>query len=142
MLGSAHWKWLGETPNLEGDQPGADVGKRNLVNNFCVAVPSNEKRCSQCHAGYGYADDPQDSRAGRARARPRRPVRLHRLPGSAPHGNDNIDNHAMDIACQTCHIPAFSRQQPTKMNWDRRPPATWIAAPTASKSIPLPTGPR
>ncbi|NJK88421.1 MAG: tetrathionate reductase family octaheme c-type cytochrome [Myxococcales bacterium] len=29
-----------------------------------------------------------------------------------------IDNHAIDVACQTCHIPSFSRQQPTKMDWD------------------------
>ena len=25
-----------------------------LINNFCVAVPTNEPRCTQCHAGYGY----------------------------------------------------------------------------------------
>jgi len=28
-----------------------------LINNFCIAVPTNEGRCTQCHTGYGYADD-------------------------------------------------------------------------------------
>lgn len=35
-----------------------------------------------------------------------------------PHGAPLLNNHALDIACQTCHIPAFSRQQPTKVEWD------------------------
>jgi hypothetical protein len=36
----------------------------------------------------------------------------------APHGDPNLDNHALDVACQTCHIPTFSRTQPTKMDWN------------------------
>jgi octaheme c-type cytochrome (tetrathionate reductase family) len=36
----------------------------------------------------------------------------------APHPNPVLNNHALDVACQTCHIPAFSRQQPTKTMWD------------------------
>jgi hypothetical protein len=54
MAGSAHFKWLGATPLLAGHEGDtAAVGKKNLINNFCVAVASNETRCTQCHAGYG-----------------------------------------------------------------------------------------
>jgi hypothetical protein len=65
MMQTQHWTWKGPTPQLQalgGDfqlaeplaalNPG-NIGKANLINNFCVAVASNEKRCDQCHAGYG-----------------------------------------------------------------------------------------
>ncbi len=65
MLQSQHFRWKGATPDLRAfgsdfqvadpltvRNPGT-IGKANLINNFCVAVPSNEKRCDQCHAGYG-----------------------------------------------------------------------------------------
>lgn len=38
--------------------------------------------------------------------------------GMNPHSTENLNNHAQDIACQTCHIPTYSRQLPTKINWD------------------------
>jgi octaheme c-type cytochrome (tetrathionate reductase family) len=195
------------------------VGKKNLVNNFCVAIPSNEARCAQCHAGYGYKDSKFDftdkgaidclachstkyskdkklagapaatvdmvtaaqsvgapTRAtcgrchfgagggdnvkkgdlGSAMTTPAAAADVHmgsakgafvcadchatgghklvgqgaHLPvsegrvdcvdchGAAPHADSKLNNHALDVACQTCHIPAFSRQQPTKMDWD------------------------
>ncbi|ABS25389.1 tetrathionate reductase family octaheme c-type cytochrome [Anaeromyxobacter sp. Fw109-5] len=53
MVGSAHFKWSGPTPNLAGYEDQAGFGKKNVINNFCVSTPSNEKRCTQCHAGYG-----------------------------------------------------------------------------------------
>jgi octaheme c-type cytochrome (tetrathionate reductase family) len=228
MLNTAHWKWIGETPGLKGHETGATVGKNNLINNFCVAVPSNEQRCAHCHAGYGYTDknfdfsatnvnaidclvchastgyakaqktgglpDPAEfagldlvaaaksvgkpTRAacgrchfkagggdnvkkgdlGSALTTPTAAADVHmgaatnpftcstchkgtahkivgkgvHLPvsegrmdcvdchGNTPHISNKatLDNHAKDIACQTCHIPAFSRQQPTKVDWD------------------------
>ena len=228
MLETAHWKWMGPTPNLEGHQTGASVGKKNLVNNFCVAIPSNEARCAECHVGYGYTDKSFDftnagnvdclachsptykkhkttgggpdttvdmaaaaksvgkpTRAtcgrchfgagggdnvkkgdmGSALANPSAATDVHmgnaskpfactschvasghKIPGqgvhlpvnegrfdcidchgSAPHADTLTNNHAMDIACQTCHIPAFSRSQPTKMDWN------WSTAGDKSK---------
>ncbi len=69
---TAHWRWAGSTPSLmdgafvDDLDPAAaatldplasygveKLGKVNLVNNFCVATVSNDKRCDQCHAGYG-----------------------------------------------------------------------------------------
>jgi octaheme c-type cytochrome (tetrathionate reductase family) len=219
FLQTAHWKWAGPTPNLQGHEAETTQGKRTLINNFCIATDSNEARCTQCHAGYGWRDSSFDfndagkvdclvchadgasgyakapttagapvptadlALAARSVGRPTRDncgachfyagggdnvkkgdlgsalknatiemdVHLgrgmecadchatenHRVlgqgahigvsegrldctdcHGTAPHGNPLTDNHAQDLACQTCHVPAFSRAQPTKMNWD------------------------
>ena len=219
FLQTAHWKWAGPTPNLEGHEGDTNQGKRTLINNFCIATDSNEARCTQCHAGYGWRDSSFDfndagkidclvchadgasgyakatgtaggpvptadlALAARSVGRPTRDncgachfyagggdnvkkgdmgsalknatiemdvhlgrgmecadchatenhqvlgqgahigVSAGRLDcsdchGAAPHNNPLTDNHAQDIACQTCHVPAFSRAQPTKMNWD------------------------
>lgn len=45
---TTHWTW--EWVNPATNQK---LGKRNVINNFCTAVPSNEKFCSACHIGYG-----------------------------------------------------------------------------------------
>jgi len=59
MLVSNHWLWAGITKNVPGHESHAH-GKRDLINNFCIAIPSNEGRCTQCHPGYGYKDDSFD----------------------------------------------------------------------------------
>ncbi|MFO7605726.1 MAG: tetrathionate reductase family octaheme c-type cytochrome [Desulfurivibrionaceae bacterium] len=35
-----------------------------------------------------------------------------------PHGETLLNNHMDSIACQTCHIPTFAREMPTKLSWD------------------------
>ncbi|MBT8110500.1 MAG: hypothetical protein KJO27_07220, partial [Gammaproteobacteria bacterium] len=55
LVTTAHFKWEGFASNIEG-HAGHMHGKRDILNNFCIAIPSNEGRCTQCHAGYGYAD--------------------------------------------------------------------------------------
>ncbi len=46
-----HWTW--KCPHDESGQ----MGKYGAtLNNFCVAVPSNEPRCTSCHVGYGFKD--------------------------------------------------------------------------------------
>ncbi|MDX1571535.1 MAG: tetrathionate reductase family octaheme c-type cytochrome [Xanthomonadales bacterium] len=59
VLQMGHFKWAGKIVNIEGLE-GEVHGKKDLVNNFCVAVGSNEPRCTQCHIGYGYKDDSFD----------------------------------------------------------------------------------
>lgn len=49
----------GVASNITGFE-GEDHGKNDLINNFCIAVPTNEGRCTQCHTGFGYADDTFD----------------------------------------------------------------------------------
>lgn len=46
-----HWKW--EFVNPANQQR---LGKRNVINNFCISVPSNYAFCSSCHVGYGMKD--------------------------------------------------------------------------------------
>lgn len=54
LLHSAHFKW-----EREEFIPGRGVtylGKKNLLNNYCTGVQSNEGSCMKCHAGYGWND--------------------------------------------------------------------------------------
>jgi octaheme c-type cytochrome (tetrathionate reductase family) len=55
MLTKAHFTWEGLASNVVGFE-GEIHGKNDYINNFCIAVPTNEGRCTECHAGYGYAD--------------------------------------------------------------------------------------
>jgi octaheme c-type cytochrome (tetrathionate reductase family) len=36
----------------------------------------------------------------------------------APHTDERVNNHTTRVACQTCHIPSFANDDPTKMVWD------------------------
>lgn len=51
VMHTTHWTWE-HTDTFTGKQ----LGKNRVINNYCVAVPSNEPRCTSCHVGVGYAD--------------------------------------------------------------------------------------
>ncbi len=34
------------------------------------------------------------------------------------HKDERIGTHLRSVACQTCHIPAIAREEPTKVHWD------------------------
>jgi len=51
VMKTKHWTW--DFLNPENQQR---LGKKNVINNFCTAVPSNYKFCTACHAGYGWED--------------------------------------------------------------------------------------
>jgi len=59
VLTTGHWKWQGAAKNVVGVENEVH-GKTDFINNFCIAVPSNEGRCAQCHIGYGYTDKNYD----------------------------------------------------------------------------------
>ena len=59
ILTTGHWKWEGVAEGIEGFEAGIH-GKTDIINNFCVAVPTNEGRCTQCHIGYDWKDDTYD----------------------------------------------------------------------------------
>jgi len=46
-----HWNWDVVNPST-----GRQLGKKNIINNFCGSVVSNEARCTSCHIGYGWED--------------------------------------------------------------------------------------
>ncbi len=51
VMASSHWNW-----SRQDYIPGRGVrtiGKRNVLNNFCIGVSDNQEGCSRCHAGYG-----------------------------------------------------------------------------------------
>lgn len=52
---TAHWTWQYSDP-----ETGELLGKQEVINNFCIAIQSNEPRCTSCHTGYGWADDTFD----------------------------------------------------------------------------------
>ena len=52
FMKTIHWTWI--CPKAP---PEARLGKAGFaINNFCIGQPSNEPRCTSCHAGYGYKD--------------------------------------------------------------------------------------
>lgn len=55
ILTTGHWKWRNLATGLTGFE-NEEHGKADIINNFCIAIPSNEGRCTQCHIGYGWAD--------------------------------------------------------------------------------------
>ena len=55
VMSTRHWQWQGEEFELKDGRKIA-LGKRNLINNFCIAVTSNWPRCTSCHIGYGWKD--------------------------------------------------------------------------------------
>ncbi len=56
VMQTAHWTWLGDPVQIEGQDELIAIGKANLLNNFCIGVQSNWPGCTRCHAGYGWTN--------------------------------------------------------------------------------------
>ena len=54
VMQTVHWTWM-EPQEVKGKGT-VKIGKANLINNFCIALPANWPRCTSCHAGYGWKD--------------------------------------------------------------------------------------
>ncbi len=54
LMMNEHWQWT-KNDTIPGRGP-VSLGKRNVLNNFCIGTGSNEKLCTMCHAGYGFTD--------------------------------------------------------------------------------------
>ncbi len=59
ILETQHWNWSAEIQNIPAAE-GETHGKVDIINAFCISIPSNEGRCSQCHPSYGWRDDTFD----------------------------------------------------------------------------------
>ncbi len=59
FMKTRHWNWSGKAFEVPGHGK-IKVGKINLINNYCIAVPSNYPRCTSCHPGYGWKDETFD----------------------------------------------------------------------------------
>ena len=60
LLGTAHWNWKGQSPTLAGYENRTDVSLQLMVNNYCIAIGSNQYACATCHIGYGWMDSSFD----------------------------------------------------------------------------------
>lgn len=56
IMKTAHYKWEGDPVLIPGRAEAMRVGKKNLINNFCIGIQSNWEACTSCHAGYGWKD--------------------------------------------------------------------------------------
>jgi len=54
VMATSHWKWQRDE-ELEGKGV-VSLGKKNILNNFCIGVSGSEATCTRCHIGYGWAD--------------------------------------------------------------------------------------
>lgn len=52
---SKHWKWEYDNPVT-----GQRLGKKHVLNNFCIAAIPNIASCASCHISYGWKDDSFD----------------------------------------------------------------------------------
>ena len=46
-----HWNWTFTNPDT-----GQEVGKKSIINNYCLSINKNYARCTSCHIGYGWKD--------------------------------------------------------------------------------------
>lgn len=220
VMNSSHWNW-----EREEYVPGKGIvylGKKNAINNFCIAVGESELACDKCHIGFepagterkftdaenidclvchdnsgtyskganmgGLPDPKLDlSEVAKSVGRPGRDncgschffggggnnvkhgdleksmlapgsdidVHMgtdkadmscvdchkttdHKMAGkmytlssmntdrsycedchtSSPHENTVINEHSLKVACQTCHIPVYAKENYTKVFWD------------------------
>lgn len=54
IQGTAHWNWLGDKVVVPGHKGERRIGKKDLINNFCIGIRTNEKSCSGCHISFGW----------------------------------------------------------------------------------------
>jgi len=54
VMHSTHWNW--ERIEYIAGKGIRALGKRNVLNNFCIGISGNEQSCNRCHIGYGYSD--------------------------------------------------------------------------------------
>jgi octaheme c-type cytochrome (tetrathionate reductase family) len=55
VMATRHWTWDYINPGT-----GQRLGKKTMLNSFCIADRSNEAFCNACHVGYGWKDDKFD----------------------------------------------------------------------------------
>ena len=60
IMQTAHWNLAGDPVELPGRDEPIRIGKRNLINNFCIGIKSNWPGCTSCHIGFGWKDETFD----------------------------------------------------------------------------------
>ncbi|HEB61180.1 MAG TPA: tetrathionate reductase family octaheme c-type cytochrome [Phycisphaeraceae bacterium] len=127
IMKTSHWTWI--CPRAKKDLGIEDrfaVGKAaHVINNFCIALASNEPRCTSCHAGYGWKDKTFDFT------------------------NENL------VDCLVCHEqtgkykkfptaaghPVYSKDYPNGREWPPKSGKMWMPVDlkAAAQSVAAPT---
>jgi len=55
VMRSSHWNWE-RAEYIEG-RGIRYVGKKNILNNFCIGTAGSHQSCNKCHIGYGWSDE-------------------------------------------------------------------------------------
>jgi octaheme c-type cytochrome (tetrathionate reductase family) len=55
VMATKHWTW-----DFKQVETAQTLGKKNVLNAFCIGLRSNEAFCTACHVGYGWKDDKFD----------------------------------------------------------------------------------
>ena len=107
VMATEHWTWLSEDP-----ETGEMFGKQNIINNYCVAIESNEPRCTSCHRAQSFCvschqragvtlSGPYGAFAGRGRFHPPKSVWTD-PPRTAGHHAWEAERNIE--ACVSCHV--------------------------------------
>ena len=80
-----------------------------------MAVDGNNFQCQDCHNTENH-----DIKGHSMLVSPRGANHVNCVDchDQAPHSESLLNNHTASVACQTCHIPSFARELPTKLSWD------------------------
>ncbi len=55
VMASSHWKW--EREEYVKGRGVVYLGKKNVLNNFCIGTEGNDISCAKCHIGYGMGNN-------------------------------------------------------------------------------------
>jgi octaheme c-type cytochrome (tetrathionate reductase family) len=113
VMQSTHWNW--ERTEYVPGKGIRSIGKRNILNNFCIGVSGNEQSCERCHVGYGLSKntvDAQDPRYVDCLSCHDRSGTYEKAPGGAgmPAASVNLSQVAQHVGrpqrlnCGTCHF--------------------------------------
>ncbi|MCW8804520.1 MAG: tetrathionate reductase family octaheme c-type cytochrome [Ignavibacteriaceae bacterium] len=67
--------------------------------------------CSDCHESKSHNISARNEAS-------ESPVTCENCHDSAPHEKELLNQHYTAVACQTCHIPTYSRTEPSIVRWD------------------------
>jgi octaheme c-type cytochrome (tetrathionate reductase family) len=80
-----------------------------------MAVDGNNFQCQDCHTT---SEHKISGRAMVVSPGGDDHIGCEKCHDAAPHKDSLLNRHFAAVACQTCHIPAFAREMPTKTSWD------------------------
>jgi octaheme c-type cytochrome (tetrathionate reductase family) len=56
VMGTTHWTWESRQFEVPGRNEPVTIGKANQINNFCISAQGNQRKCTSCHAGFGWVE--------------------------------------------------------------------------------------